>query len=50
MSNKIVPTLSRKPCLTLKMIRKLDREFDLKKIARINRYGRCRSLLMGDRL
>ncbi|MEG3833850.1 MULTISPECIES: DUF6887 family protein [unclassified Microcoleus] len=42
--------LSRKHCLTLEMIRNLDREIDLQKIGRINRYARCRSLPMGDRL
>jgi Arc/MetJ family transcription regulator len=32
------------------MIRKLDREFYRKKIGGINRYAKCRSLPMGDRL
>ncbi|MFM9267517.1 hypothetical protein [Tychonema sp. BBK16] len=36
-------SVSRKRCLTLEMIRKLDREFDLQKIGRINRDARSRT-------
>ncbi|MEG4405334.1 hypothetical protein [Microcoleus sp. MON2_D5] len=36
-------SLSRKHCLTLEMIRKLDRELYLQKIGRIHRYQRSRT-------
>ncbi|MEG3926801.1 hypothetical protein [Microcoleus sp. D3_18a_C4] len=37
-------SLSRKRRLTLEMVRKLDRQFDLQKIGRINRDARSRTM------